>query len=302
MSPSEKFLCSDLTREYGVPLIGTATRGDVWFLLEYNERWGAKAFEESTLPQAVKEHLNVAHPSDVKIRVLFIRQEQSRDREGVHFFVGLTNPEKPRLYEYHIQDYVDLLNINLSELVDGQPGDPAHLRLDPLYLVCANGKRDQCCSIYGPETYQAMTEEAGDAVWQSSHIGGHNQAPITLFFPHGANYGRTTSAEIRQLIHAYQSSKIVLHHYRGRVCFEPPVQAAEHFWREKTGYLGLQDMQIESVHELGANEWRINIRNTRSTKVEQMHLKRRFSDFEIPITCSKKKTAPISYFQHIETN
>jgi len=299
MPSSEKFFCSDLAWEHGVPLIGTATRGDIWFLLEYTERWGAKAFEESSLPPEVKAHLNAVHHPDVEVRTLLIRQDRTQQHGGLGFFVGQTHPTESRLYEYQIQEYSDLLNIDLSSLLVGQPGDSAHMRAEPLYLVCTNGKRDQCCSIYGPETYQAMVEEAGDAVWQSSHIGGHNQAPITLFFPHGVNYGHTTPSEIRRLIRAYQQGKIILHHYRGRVCFDPPVQAAEHFWREQIGKLDLPGIQIESVTEIAENEWEIAVSDAAGNNRNLIHLKQQFSNFNIPITCSKKKIRPFSSFHRI---
>ena len=53
MNSQNKFFCSDLAWEYGLPLIGTATRGDIWFLLEYGGRWGAKALEETVETIAV---------------------------------------------------------------------------------------------------------------------------------------------------------------------------------------------------------------------------------------------------------
>ena len=299
MLSSEKFFCSDLAWEYGVPLIGTATRGDVWFLLEYSERWGAKAFDESSLPQDVKDHLNAAHHPGVEVRTLLIRQDRSRQHDDLRFFVGQTHPTESRLYEYQLQNYADILSIDVSSLVAGQLGDPAHLRTEPLYLVCANGLRDQCCAVYGPETYQAMAEEAGEAVWQSSHIGGHNQAPITLFFPHGVNYGHTTPSEACRLIRAYQQGKVVLHHYRGRVCLAPPVQAAEHFWREQTGILDLPGVQIESVDEISDDQWQITVSSTNGGTSEQIHIQRRVSDYNIPITCSKKKSAPVSSYHRI---
>jgi hypothetical protein len=231
---------------------------------------------------------------------LLIKQDRSRARQGYRFFVVQTQPQEPQLYEYHLQDYQDLLDIDLSSLVDGQTGNPDHLRTEPLYLVCMNGKRDQCCSIYGPETYRAMSEEAGEAVWQSSHIGGHNQAPITLFFPHGVNYGHTTPSEIRRLIRAYQAGEVVLHHYRGRVCFEPAVQAAEHFWREQKGVLSLPGVNIQSAAEIGEDQWQIAISSSEGQNVVEMRIQRQVSDYEIPITCSKKKSAPISSFHRID--
>ena len=270
MPSSEKFFCTDLAWEYGIPLIGTATRGDIWFLLEYTGRWGTKAFEESTLPQEVKDHINSAIHPGVEVRTLLIKQDRSQGHDGIHFFVGRTHPLEPRLFEYHLQNYDDLLNIDLHHLMAGGVGDPNHLRTEPLYLVCTNGKRDQCCSIYGPETYQAMKKEAAEAVWQSSHIGGHNQSPITLFFPHGINYGHTTPSEICRLIRAYQAGEVVLHHYRGRVCFDPPVQAAEYFWREQNGVLDLPGVMIESAAETGENSWGITASSIDGNPPEKM--------------------------------
>jgi hypothetical protein len=299
MTDAKKFFCSDLAWKYGIPLVGTATRGDIWFLLEYTGRWGAKAFEQSALPQQVKDHITAAQHPGVEVRTLLIQQDQSRQRQGHRFFVGQTHPLKPQLYEYRLQDYADLLEIDLQHMVAGSPGDPAHLRGDPLYLVCTNGKRDQCCSIYGPETFRAMTGEAEGDVWQCSHIGGHNQAPITLFFPHGLNYGRTTPSDVRRLIQAYQAGEVLLHHYRGRVCFQPPAQAAEHFWREQCGVLDLPGVDIQSVAEIGENTWEITLSGTGGENAIQMQIQRRVSDYQIPITCSKGKTAPLSSFHRI---
>jgi hypothetical protein len=163
MVDSKRFFCTDLAWTYGVPLVGTATRGDIWFLIEYTGSWGAKAFEESSIPQDVKDHIHAAQHPGVEVRTLLVRQDRTRSYDGLRFFVGQTLPQTPRLYEYQIQNYADLLAMDLSELASGSPGNPEHLRADPLYLVCTNGKRDQCCSIYGPETYRAMKEEAGEA-------------------------------------------------------------------------------------------------------------------------------------------
>jgi len=299
MPSSEKFFCSDLAWEYGIPLTGTATRGDVWFLLEYTKRWEAKAFAESSLSQEVKDHLDGIHYPGMEVRTLLIRQEKPQLREELRFFVGVTHPLEPRLYEYSLDDYNDLLQIDLASLIARHLENSTYLRKEPLYLVCTNGKRDQCCSIYGPEIYQAMREEAGDSVWQSSHIGGHNQAPITLFFPHGVNYAHATTSEIRRLIQAYKQRKVILHNLRGRVCFEQPVQAAEHFWREQFGNLDLPGIQVESMVEIAKNEWLIDISGIDGQNKVQIHIQRQFSDYEIPITCTQKKTAPISSFHRV---
>ena len=299
MAEKKEFYCSDLAWEHGVPVIGTATRGDIWLLIEYPERWGNKAFEESSIPEEVKEFLLGFAITKLKIRILLIKQTGSRRRDGIAFFVGQTSAREPRLYEYQLEHYSEILDLDLAPLAAGKPGDPAHLRVNPLYLVCTNGIRDKCCAVYGPKVYEAMKAEAGGAVWQSSHIGGHNQAPIMLFFPYGVNYGRATPLEVRGLVQAWKRGEVVLHHYRGRVCYETHIQAAEHFWRIQTGDLSLDEVRIDDVEVLGENEWVVTVSRQDGSQEERIHLVRRFSDYAIPITCTQKKESRIATFHRV---
>ncbi len=298
MTDSKDFFCSDLARDYEIPLVGTATRGDIWFLLEYSGAWGAKAFEESDIPQNVKNFLSDFRVDDKRIRILLIRQDRLKTHPGIHLFVGQTFPTEPRLYEYQLDDYADIQKLDFSWLSTGEEGSLKHLREEPLFLVCSNGRRDKCCARYGPAIYQELVEEAGDSVWQSSHIGGHNQAPIMLFFPHGVNYARTTPAEARSLVREYQHGRLVLNHYRGRVGIEPHVQAAEHFWRKSTGVLDLPGMRVESFSQVSEDQWDVKIVGTIGDSSKPIQVERRKTDFSIPITCSKKKQSLIvSYHQ-----
>ena len=38
MTDNKNFSCSDLARQHDMPLIGSAARADIWFLLEYSGR------------------------------------------------------------------------------------------------------------------------------------------------------------------------------------------------------------------------------------------------------------------------
>jgi len=300
MVNKKDFYCSDLAWEYGVPLVGTATRGDIWFLIEYSGRWGAKAFVESNIADDVKDYLlGLAHP-DYEVRILLIKQTESRQREGITFFIGQTNDKEPCLYEYHLKSYSQILDLNLSPLGERKPIESDHIRHDPLFLVCTNGIRDKCCAVYGPDVYESMKAEAGEDVWQSSHIGGHNQAPIMLFFPYGVNYGHASPSEARRLVQAYQSGEVVLHHYRGRVCYEPHLQAAENFWRVQKGDLSLIGLRIDDVEVLGENEWKVTVSRDDGIRKVRIHLERRYSDNPIPITCTKKKESKIATFHRME--
>jgi hypothetical protein len=303
MAEEKEFFCSDLAWEYGVPLVGSATRGDVWFLVEYRGSWGAKAFEESTIPEEVKTYLSSFTNAENQVRILLIRQGSKKpvtSQDDLSFFVGRTSAHQPRLHEYHLDAYEDILNIDLAEILSKESDDLASLRREPLYLVCTNGRRDKCCAVYGPDVFQAMSAEAGEAVWQSSHIAGHNQAPIMLFFPHGVNYGHATPSEARRLVKAYQQDQVVLHHYRGRVCYENHQQAAEHFWREQSGVLELPGMSIDAEEQIDDDHWVISVRGIDEAECERIQVVSHRSDFSIPITCTKKKVRPITTFHRVE--
>lgn len=295
MTTSNPVFCSDIAREQNVPLMATATRGDIWFLLEYPYRWGAKAFEESDLPEAVKAHLKAAEHPDLKLRIQMIRQGDSLQRDEIHFFIAQPCLDAPRVYQYVLKDYQDLLDLDLNALAAGQAGSSADLREEPLFLVCTNGKRDLCCARYGPGLYQAMQAVGGEAVWQSSHIGGHNKAPVNLFFPYGVHYGQITPEEIGAVMEEFWRNRLVLDHYRGRVCFEPHLQAAEHLWREQTGVVSLTGVKFGAVAQLGENAWRVEIEAPDGSRTA-IEFVRELSDFEIPVTCAGDKRAPIERY------
>jgi hypothetical protein len=292
MTTFETQFCSDIARQQGVPLMATATRADIWFLLEYPFRWGAKAFEESDLPPLVKDHLRSAEQPGLKLRIQMIRQDDSVHREGIHFFIGQTCLETPRIYHYLLSDYDDLLDMDLKAMAAGKAGSSADLRSEPLFLVCTNGKRDQCCARYGPDLYRAMQAEAGEAVWQSSHIGGHNKAPVNLFFPHGVHYGQITPEAVGEVMKSYRQGKVVMKYYRGRVCLDPPLQAAEHLWRERTSVLSLTGVRFGELQQKGENIWRVKIQGPDGS-LTTVEVVRETTDYEIPTTCAGDKTSPI---------
>lgn len=298
MPESAHTYCTDIAIEQGVPLLGSATTGDVWLLVEYSGRWANKAFEESHLPEAVKAHLSAVQPEGRRVRILMIQQAASKQREGVRMFVGITDPQTPRLYEYHLQDYDEILTLDLAGLANGGD-DPAHRREAPLYLVCANGKRDACCAHFGPLAYRAMAAEFGESVWRSSHIGGHNKAPNLLFFPDGVNYGRAKGVKAAHLAEKYQRGQVDLDYLRGRVCYPVEVQAAVHFWRAETGVLDLPGLEVSAVEQLGEDEWRVAVRGLDETAPRWIGVRREESAEPLPISCAGDKLKPFISFRRV---
>src|SRR5689334_3492175 len=108
------WFCADVSAAAGEPLIGTASRTDVWLMLEYAGPWENKALDASTLPQAVKDHLKSAEKSIPFTRVELIKREKSPTSGDFTFFVALSSDRDPRLYRFTLPAYEDILPIDLA--------------------------------------------------------------------------------------------------------------------------------------------------------------------------------------------
>ena len=186
--------CSDIARDHQLSLAGTATQGKVWFLLEYPAAWDSKAFDACNIPEEVKAHLagggGGTHPPDPPV---------GESQQGwLHFFIGSPRPRHRGCMNIRSGRMPTCWRSTLAswQKITPRSGSSAGgAALPGLH----NGKRDLCCAKFGMEVFKAMKDNSPDDVWQSSHIGGHNKAPVTLFFPHGLNYGMTSPDDIRTL-------------------------------------------------------------------------------------------------------
>ena len=99
------FYCNDCSRQAGEQPFGTTARVDVWFLLEYNAEWRAKAVTDNDLPPAVQAHLD-APLAGLKTRLQLIRQGGPAQAEaGLAFYVAVADELAPRLYEFRLAAY-----------------------------------------------------------------------------------------------------------------------------------------------------------------------------------------------------
>lgn len=290
MDQDETFYCSLNARANGEPLIGTATYGDIWFLIEEPSAWGAKAFEESAIPPKVKQHITNFTVAGKKVRILLIRQPHRKRSEKRKFFIAITHPLNPRLYEFTLSAIEELLELDLGEIVQGEA--PVPQRQEPLFLVCTNGKRDRCCARFGMQVYQRASQITETEVWQSSHIGGHRLGPVMLVFPHGVNYGRVSPDHVEAIIRDYKQGKLYLENYRGMVAYPPQVQAAEHYLRIRSSERNIEAIRPSEVEVISNNEWDISL--DYAGTVYHLHVKQEHSAVEIPSGCETTKVSPIT--------
>jgi hypothetical protein len=283
-------VCSLISRTTGEQLYGTAPRTVNWFLLEYPYVMGAKAFEESTFSPAVKDHFAAALKDIPNSRLLLIRRKSGTGASGVTFFAARASENEPVLYEYHYQSYEELLYLDLTQFRSGSPELETNRRQGPLFLVCTNGRRDQCCARWGPPVFEALSGAAPGSTWQCSHVGGHRFAANVLCFPYGIYYGRVDPEEVKSLVAAYQKQQLYLPRYRGRSCYSPQVQAAEFFLRDQTGVHHLDAFELVSSEEVSPGRWDIGFLSRSDGKTYDLELIGELSQHAIYESCKAVET------------
>jgi hypothetical protein len=278
------FFCSQLSLEANEQLFGTASKVDVWFLLEYVDTWAAKAFEASKLPQSVKDRLFSYLSSIPNSRIQLIKQS-SRSTPPIAFYVVISSELDPVLYKFQFTRYEDLLTINIPKLLDHNSEYGNLASEEPLYLVCTNGNRDKCCAKFGLQVYREMSKYGEDAIWQCTHIGGHRFAANVLCFPHGICYGRVMDDEVSALMEEYRQERIYLQRYRGRSCYTPHVQAADYFLRAGTEIKDISGFRLLKVQDINQDGWIVRFSETNNGKIHSVHISLQKSAFKNYLSC-----------------
>ena len=296
-SVTQETFCAQLTRQSNDPVFGTATKASVWFLLEYANPWPAKAVADNELPAQVQEFLSRQTAAIPRSRLLFIKQDADQTSK-LRFFVVKTGELTPFILEFALDAYEDLLALDLAAIIE-EPEAYAHLvRLEPLFLVCTNGKRDKCCAKFGRPLYDALRQSQGPATWQSSHIGGHRYAPNLLFLPHSVNFGLLTTEEAEAAAAAYLDGRIHdLARYRGRTYYAPHVQAADYFLRESLQYLALTGLRLLAADPVDENSWLIQFQIAADDEIHQLHVLREMTAQNRLVSCNSPAEKLVSRYR-----
>jgi hypothetical protein len=237
-------LCSLDSLDADEEMFGTATRADVWFLLEYRGRWSGSAYKDSKIPKAVKSHLNKALKSVPDSRLQLIKKHENKD-ETLKFFIAVSKEKNPRLYEFVLSDYDDLLSLDIKKCMKSKK----HVSEGNIYIMCTNGEYDICCGKFGMPVYLDLANGAyGRNMWQTNHIGGHRFAATFVCLPHGIVYGRVREGSVAEsLIEYYEQGKVNISRYRGRSCHVSEAQAAEYYLRKETGEAEISRFKFKNL-------------------------------------------------------
>jgi hypothetical protein len=289
--------CARLSLEAGEPLVGTASRVETWFLLEYPLPWEERAFLESSLPPPVKARLSALLESIPLSRLLFIKRGTAQAQSQIAFYIVQSKDAGSLLYDCPLGDYEDLLELDVPSFVAGDSAVSDRLSQERLFLVCTNGKRDSCCARFGLPLFRAARKSDERHFWQCSHVGGHRFAANLLCFPHGVYYGRVNIRQARTIVSEYRDGRVCLENYRGRSCHSPATQAVEAHLRTRTGVLDLDSFRLGMVEEIPHNRWRIEFVSSGDGRVHRLQVRAIPSRERLFVSCKGDKEEPVTRYQ-----
>ncbi len=254
--------CTQLSRDAGEHLFGTASRVDVWLLFEYAGPWKEEAFRDSEMPDSIKvrlyEWLNIIPRS----RLLLIRQHERRTTD-LRFYVAFSRERQSVLYEFRLDTCEALLDLDVPAVLRESPEYSAHISERLVFLVCTNGLHDKCCAKLGRPVYGTLAEREDVVAWQSTHLGGDRFAANVVCLPHGIYYGRVGAGQdVDPIVEATKRGEIYLPNYRGRSCYNFVVQAAEYFIRERTGNMRIDGLEFVDIRQPRQGHWTTTFMST----------------------------------------
>ena len=292
---SPRSSCSHLSLQRQEPLIGSAARVEIWFLLSYRGAMSAKAFEGSNIPSSVKSFFSAQLESIPYSRLLLVKPNSQKD-DGAMLDIVIGRELDPFYYSFKLKRYEDVLALDIPMILDSNPRHAYTIGHRPFYVVCTNGNRDPCCAKYGLPAYEALKELASVPIWQGSHVGGHRFAANVLMFPHGIYYGRVMPSDAPGLLEAGDRGELRLQNFRGRACHDPVVQAAEALLRQRTGRMDLDAFQVLDNTAIATKTSTVRFTGTQDGLIHRIVLKSGVSGEQDFISCRSDKQAPVVHY------
>lgn len=236
------FRCSESSRDDGEPLVGTAPTETRLLFVEHTGPWGRTAVADSRLPDDVRAHL-AASPG---VRVQLIRRHGGATTEGVRVFAAATDGHAVQVESAVLEDDAALLDLDLEVLAaTGSAGLPAYD--EPLWLVCTNGRRDLCCADLGRATAAALATRWPEAMWETTHLGGHRFAATLLALPSLVTLGRLQPDEAVAACAEVSHGRVPLDHHRGRAGWPAIAQVADDHLRHELGIEPIEAIALTAV-------------------------------------------------------
>jgi hypothetical protein len=285
--------CSDAARHRGDDNIGSASRIDVWILVELPVTWGRNPIHDAVLPPDVRDALKRASADIPRSRLVFIKK-RTECLGPVRVYIVRSAPRVSTL-TLELESLDEVAGVPFVELSTQHSA----VVTDPIVLVCTHGQHDSCCGRRGYPLFDALRQQEGLDLWQCSHIGGDRFAANAVVLPWGLYYGPVEPRDARALADSIAREEILLPSYRGRCTMSRPVQAAETFIRRQTRILGRDALRFVSREALDEEQIRVRFREL-SGRVYAATIERFIAHDAARLTCTAMHDDPIPSFRLVE--
>jgi hypothetical protein len=228
--------CAELSRASGEPLAATATTATHWLVVEVAGAWPRDVSADGALPEPALTAVTNWLARTPGSRLQFVRRPGRAGARPVTFVVRAEETIAD-LRAIELQSHDQLADVDLDS--DGTAVE------SQLVLVCGHGARDACCAREGTAVFGALADAVpAEALWISSHQGGHRFAANVLVLPAGVQYGRVQPETAPSVVTRALAGTIESDFYRGRTCYAQDEQAAERAVREAASLYGIGDLRL----------------------------------------------------------
>lgn len=290
--------CSALSQTLGEPLAGTAAAATTWLCIEQPGPWGRDAVLESHLDKTIGAELT-ARAKGSGVRLALIRrpgrsESSSRELPRRQVYLAHTMPGRTWLERIVVNNPKELLQFDFAALGAGVAPGVGEAMSEPMFLVCTNGRRDECCARVGRPIAATLAARYGERVWECTHTGGHRFAPTGVVLPVGYLYGRLTVDAADRILRAVARGEAVVDGCRGRSTWTPAGQVAELAVRDHTGEPSADGLTVTAV-EQGSGTYTVDVRDRAGT-TWRVDVESRELDPARPTSCHRDAVVPTGLF------
>jgi hypothetical protein len=212
-TPSERRLCSLVSKANGEDPIGSATPFEACLMVESAQPWAREVAGSRRFPEGLPEFLEAASGGRGPIEKLTaLLPDREYSRAGHTRLLFWRRPPGP--FAAYEKDDLLVPDGEVVPAVEALLGGPEEISRFARYrqdtrrvrdiVVCTHGSRDVCCGKFGYPVYDLLRRRHAARgrlrVWRTSHIGGHRFAPTLIDFPEGRYWGHLESGVAGELV------------------------------------------------------------------------------------------------------
>lgn len=251
--PARRFLCTEAARVRGDSLVGTVAPTRRWLLIEHPGPWQRDAFDGLGLPEPVLAAL-VAAISGQGVRALVVRRPGRQVPAPDRAWGVLDQPGGGARWGRWAEP-ADLLAA-AAALADPDDLPPAR---EQTLLVCAHGRHDTCCAIWGRPVATVLTTRWPEQTWECSHLGGDRFAANLLIAPDGLYYGRLDVGSAVGVVDAHLRGAVDPTFLRGSTAMAPVLQAALVAAHERFGPAPARAVRADGLELVAPDRWAVRL-------------------------------------------